>query len=167
MALNTADPARLDALVAAFERIERERMAGVPLLHPRLHVEALGFERAAGPAEGETGWLGVLVTPWFMNLLWWPDAAQHAAPPGGSRVHALGGERYAFSGAHEPALGAFEMCPLVSPMQSLADQEAARALAREVLCLLRTPAGPALAAPSRRDFLRGALRPPAAGREAR
>lgn len=160
-----AAPARIGLLVETFERIGRERMAGVPLLHPGLRVEAVGFERACGPGEDESGWLGVLVTPWFMNLLWWPDEARHAAAPGRTRLHALGGERYAFLGAHESALGAFEMCSLVSPMELIADQDAARALAREVLRLLRTPAAaPAVPPqPSRRAFLRGALRPPPAG----
>lgn len=161
-----AAPARVGLLVETFARIERERMAGLPLLHPGLRVEAIGFERACGPVEDESGWLGVLVTPWFMNLLWWPDEERHAAAPGCRRMHALGGARYAFLGVHEPALGTFEMCSLFSPMQDVADQDAARAVAQEVLRLLRTPPAPALQAPSRRDFLRGALRPSSAGRSA-
>jgi [NiFe] hydrogenase assembly HybE family chaperone len=61
--LVTAAGARL---AAAFERIHRERMAGLPILHPKLRVAAVGGRAWRGH------WLGVLVTPWCMNLVLTP-----------------------------------------------------------------------------------------------
>ena len=55
-------------LEAAFARIHRERMADVPILNEALRVEAVGFV-----ARGDEA-LGVLVTPWFMNLMLVPAA---------------------------------------------------------------------------------------------
>jgi [NiFe] hydrogenase assembly HybE family chaperone len=56
-------PGRVAELVASFERIGRESMRGLPFYNEALSVEAIGFERF-----GE-GWIGVLITPWFMNLM--------------------------------------------------------------------------------------------------
>ena len=41
-------------------------MAGVPMLNPALRVQAVGFR------HWQSHWLGVLVTPWFMNLMLLP-----------------------------------------------------------------------------------------------
>ena len=53
----------MEALVASFERIGRESMRGLPFYNEALSVEAVGFERFGD------AWLGVLITPWFMNLM--------------------------------------------------------------------------------------------------
>ena len=53
-------------LESAFERVRRERMIDVPMLNPRLAVQAVGFRDWRG------GWLGILITPWFMNLMLLP-----------------------------------------------------------------------------------------------
>lgn len=120
------------ALAARFAHIAQTRMQGIPLLHPGLSVEAVGFSAAAGGA------VGVLVTPWFMNLVWMPlDDGAEVAAPGCTREHVLGGERFPFIGAHEDGLGAFEACSLFSPMDAFADQDGAVATARAVLEHLR------------------------------
>ena len=68
------------ALQALFEHIARTPMAGLPLLQPGLQVQALGFEPV--PAEPSVA-LGVLITPWFMNLVLLPlDPAAEAAQAG-------------------------------------------------------------------------------------
>ncbi len=50
------------ALVASF-RAAAARMAGLGLVNPALAVEAIGF------AVRDGRWIGVLVTPWCMNLV--------------------------------------------------------------------------------------------------
>lgn len=151
--------ARAAALAAAFRAVETTRMAGVPLLHPRLRVEAVGFQREASEPSIA---LGVLVTPWFMNLVRLPlDAAseQGLAAVGvrcQRKVEALDLE---FLGADEAAFGRFESCSLFSPMHDFVDQSAALATAREVLAQLRATAVAATPAaapvPDRRAFLFG------------
>jgi [NiFe] hydrogenase assembly HybE family chaperone len=140
---------RLEVLEATFRRIATTRMRGVPVLHAGLSVQAVGFVRepvAAGSKHTPIPMLmGVLVTPWFMNVLRLPvtsvaEAAAAGLLPGG----VTGGRRYGehhldFVGAHEPTLGAFEQASLFSPMFSFADQPAAVATAHEVLRLLRLP----------------------------
>ena len=128
---------RVDRLVGAFEHIARTRMAGVPVLHAGLRTEAIGFAPQSCD-EGQPGVLGVLVTPWFMNLLWLPPADAPALAMGASRLRRLGGEVLSFMGAEEAGCR-FEACSLFSPMFEFQDQAAARAVAHAVLQELRRP----------------------------
>ena len=128
--VHASDPSPL--LDAAFRRIERERMAGLPLLNAALRVQAVGFERWRGQ------WLGALVTPWFMNLVLVPGDSQtwrHAAD--GERVfHRFGAGDFAFLGGDEAEVGEFQTCSLVSPMADFADQDTACATARMAVRML-------------------------------
>ncbi len=140
--------ARVAALEARFATIAATRMAGVPLLNERLAVAAVGFEPV------EDGAVGVLLTPWFMNLLWLPGEQADTAAPGASRRRAVGNENFEFIGAREAGIGPYEACSLFSPMFEFEDQAAALATAREVLAQLRRPPEPPPQA-SRRALLFG------------
>ena len=142
---------RLQALEAAFRHIAATRMDGVPVLNPRLEVQAVDFEISEDGSHA----LGVLVTPWFMNLLRLPlqgDVAPLAVRAVAARD--IGTHRLDFIGAFEPGVGAFEACSLFSPMFEFANQAAAVATAHEALKELRAaPRAPAQ--PARRGFLLG------------
>ncbi len=149
---------RVAVLQAVFTEIAETRMAGLPVCNPRLEVEALGFEpvrqadlRASGLAGPEAvadgrHWLpplclGVLVTPWFMNLVCLPLLRDDRCPPTGqARLLHIGGHALPFLTSHEPDLGSFGCCSLFSPMQDFASATAARATAMAVLDALRRPA---------------------------
>lgn len=140
--VHTEDPSPL--LEAAFRRIERENMAGVAVLNPALRVQALGFSRRQGH------WLGIVVSPWFMNLTLvpgQPEGWQSVAD--GLRVfHRFAAGDYAFLGGYEPEVGEFQTCALFSLMDHFADQESAGTVALAALPLLHAaPAGaqPAMA----------------------
>jgi len=141
---------RAAALAAVFAEIQRTRMAGVPVLNPRLHVQAVGFEPLADPAAGEAA-LGVLLTPWFMNLVWLPLRRSDAPVRSDQhRLRGVVGAEIEFTLASEPALGSFESCSLFSPMFQFTSQAAAVATAQHVLHELRPAHRPA-----RRAFLFG------------
>ena len=154
-----ADPAELELrLEQTFRRIATTRMAGVPVLNPALQVRALGFApllqavETSATTEAAPALLGILLTPWFMNLLRVPAAGQPVLPVGISAEREVGAHRLSFVGAHEPSLGAYEQCSLFSPMFQFADQAAAVATAREVLReLRRRPDTAAASAPSAGD----------------
>lgn len=170
---------RVAALEGAFRHIRATRMAGVPLLHPGLRVQALGFALEATDAAALCG---VLITPWFMSLVRLPLRPRGSADAGwlavgGKQLRRVGVAEFEFMGALEPGLGVYETASLFSPMAEFSDHAAALATAQEVLRQLRTPeAGAAAApepaataaatasaepAPSRRGFLFG--RGPASG----
>lgn len=156
---------RVQTLEQVFVHIATTRMQGVPVQNRALRVEAVGF---APLTEADGAWLlGVLVTPWFMNLVCLPLALTSADTAvlgvGQKAKRQIGCESFEFIGAYEDGLGAFACCSLFSPMFEFADQSAAVATASEVLTLLRTPAlaptpkpNPvAEGTPSRRGFLFG------------
>lgn len=159
------------ALEAAFRRIAATRMAGLPINHPRLAVEGVGFRSWEGK------WLGVLVTPWAVNLVLLPGTAgdfERLAVDRRQTWRFPSGE-YDFMGGDEEECGAFQFCSLVSPVpeEGIPDQAAARTLAAEVLVrLFADPADEVAMAPakpetpprqlfsgplSRRGFLSGGL----------
>jgi [NiFe] hydrogenase assembly HybE family chaperone len=104
---------RPDAVLeTAFRHIARQRMAGVPILNPALTVEAVGF-RPWGDH-----WLGVLVTPWFMNLWLMPRVVASWQPiaVGATRHHVFPAGVFEFIGGLEPTIGDYQACSLFSPM---------------------------------------------------
>lgn len=147
-------------LVEAWRAIEHDRMRDVPILNPALAVEAVGFEEYQGC------WIGVLITPWFMNLVSLPGSgAWRSAPERATVYYAFPTGVYEFIAGHEPGIGEYHACSLFSPMPEFADQAGALETARAVRAALFDPkllgegeSSPAKAgAPplSRRDLLRG------------
>jgi [NiFe] hydrogenase assembly HybE family chaperone len=164
------------ALEATYRQVAETRMCGLPFVNPALAVEAIGF----APWEGR--WLGVMVTPWFINLVLAPlDAAQwRSIGQGEKRRYAFPAGEYEFIGANEPSVGEFQVCSLFSPVLEFEDQATARFVAqharaalldtanREVHVVDEPRPGPiaqveqALDEPmSRRDLLRGRFLPDA------
>lgn len=156
------DPA---GLRTAFERIAATRMAGLPLCNPRLAVATVGF------VPWEDASVGVLVTPWSINLvaLSADPQALRLAVDTRQRWRFPSGE-YDLMGGEEVECGAFQFCSLFSPVLEFSDQAAAEAVARAVMAELFKPAGgdareaarltgaSALHAHlTRRGFLRGAF----------
>jgi [NiFe] hydrogenase assembly HybE family chaperone len=115
----------------AFRRIHRQRMADIPILNPALAVEAVGFECK------DDARVGVLVTPWFMNLVCVPD--MESAPSGETRARTFACGTLEFLGAREEGLGGFEACSLFSPMFEFSTQADAVEVAREVLKVIDRP----------------------------
>lgn len=145
------DPSAL--LEATFGRIAAERMAGLPIVNPALAVAAVGFR------PWQDYWLGVLVTPWFMNLLARPSVPDDA-PELTRRVFELPAGQYEFTLAREEGIGAYLACSLISPMSQFTSQAEALAVAEAVLeQVFQAPAATAEAPadPGRRGFLRAFL----------
>lgn len=112
-----------DTLVSLYQEISDTRMEGVPILNNALSVAAFGFD---GYQEYR---LGVLLTPWFMNLVLMPlDAAEYAenAPQVGAKVNVnLPAGKVEFIVGYEEAIGHSLSCSLFSPVFEFADQDAA------------------------------------------
>jgi len=141
-------------LEIAFGNVARTRMAGLPIVNPRLRVEAVGFD------EWEGQWLGVLVTPWSINILLLPGRGPWPRlPTGTERFVDLPAGRFRFIAAFDAAIGEYHACSLFSPALEFADHEAARTAAQAALLALHEPQdaarAPRTSGFSRRDFLRG------------
>lgn len=162
---------RVKALSGLYQHIAATRMQGIPLLNLAVQVEAVGFELVqadASDAEAPAAGVGVLVTPWFMNLVWLPLRPLDLSRQVGCKVpRYVGPECFEFIGAHEDDFGSYEACSLFSPVLEFENHQASVATARAVLETLRQPASTAAAqvakpaqpalpqVPARRAFLFG------------
>ena len=113
----------------AFTRIQRERMTGMPLLNPALEVQSVGFRR------WENYCLGVLITPWFMNLMLLPlDGNEWTGLPSGTKINrSFPSGTCEFILGEEEGIGRYLMCSLFSPVFEFQNQEAAVVMAEAVL----------------------------------
>ncbi|MDJ0741151.1 MAG: [NiFe]-hydrogenase assembly chaperone HybE [Gammaproteobacteria bacterium] len=129
-------PAPGARLVRHFDEVARTRMVDVPIVNPALTVEAVGF------APTDAGWIGILITPWFMNLVLLPagDDDWLGLPIGStvSRTFASGG--YTFQVAGDADSGRYLTCPLMSPLLEIPDQQTAVAVAHAALAALHDAA---------------------------
>ncbi len=128
-----ADPS--PRLEAAFRAVA-ERMRGLSFVNPAVEVEAVGF------APWDAHWLGVMVTPWFMNLMLLPGdaAAWQAVAPGAKRRYAFPAGTYEFIGGHDAVIGDYQACSLFSPLLEFADHASARLVATLARAALFDPA---------------------------
>jgi [NiFe] hydrogenase assembly HybE family chaperone len=116
------------ALVRHFERIDREHMQGMPIVNPRLCVEAVEFRAHAGHE------LGVLITPWFMNLVLLPGSDDWSDREQGSDAEiSLPAGPYDFMISRDAELGTYLTAVLFRSVVDFPDQATARAVASEVL----------------------------------
>lgn len=146
-------------LTSTFQRVHDERMRGLPILNPSLRVQVVG----ACSFEGD--WIGVLVTPWCMNLVLvpGPDSANRPGTVGVKQALRLPAGALEMIGSEEADIGPFGACSLYSPMGGFADQESAVETAERILAALLDPEppsvepGPSPRRPgvSRRSLLRG------------
>jgi len=155
---SSSSPTEVDARVAAlcrhYESVYREKMQGLPFVNPALAIEAVGF-RPAGEHV-----LGVLIAPWFINLVLLPGNDKLAAlAPGESFGLLLGGETIEFTATAEAATGPFLTAVLFRSVEDFDDQSTARAVSLEVMRLLRegeAGSGQKAGGMSRRDLFRAA-----------
>ena len=136
-ALLRADrPSPAAALQHAFRAVLDKQMRDMPMLNPALCVEAVGFR------PWSDHWLGILVTPWFMNLLLMPRVAAkwQAIGERESRHYVFPAGVFEFIGGRAAALGDYQACSLFSPMFEFANQQEAHDTAVAALDSLFDPA---------------------------
>lgn len=145
---------RVSGLAVHFREIGDTQMRELPFYNASLEVEAVDFSRF-----GDDQLIGVLITPWFMNLLLLPlnHAAVDAGRYGKPRSFALPGGEIEFRYGGDEVVGAFWAHSLHSPMQKFTSQVQARSEARMRLTAalkIAQTEGRAIS-PSRRAFLTG------------
>ena len=110
-----ADPsARLEA---AYRVVHDTRMRGLPFVNGALRVEAVAF------APWKTYWLGVMVTPWSMNLMLLPGDANawRSLPVGDKRRYRFPAGDFDFVAGRADDIGEYLACSLFSPVLEFAD----------------------------------------------
>jgi [NiFe] hydrogenase assembly HybE family chaperone len=121
--------ARTRALEAEFTEIWHSKMRDVPMVNRNLEVRAIGFRLHEGRL------LGVLLSPWFMNLILLPAEGEdwNRLTPGAKEVIAFPSGRYEFTHNTRPMIGGYKACSLFSMMGDFKTQADAVEVASAVM----------------------------------
>jgi len=94
-----------------------------------LSCAAVDFARCRGD------WIGVVVTPWFINVFLLPGGGDlwGDIPAGQRRYVDLPSGTVAFTAAEDPFIGPYQYSPLVEPVSAVPDMAAALNIAHEVM----------------------------------
>lgn len=124
--------AATDRLTADFREIWNAKMRDVPMVNKALHVQAVSFRMVGGRP------LGVLIAPWFMNLVQLPgDADDWAALTPGTREDiTFPSGTYEFLHNVREQTGGYKACSLFSPMGEFTSQAKAVEVAQAVMVAL-------------------------------
>lgn len=119
-------------LEADFREIWHSKMRDVPMVNKLLSVEAIGFELIDGRP------LGVLISPWFMNLVMLPseDEDWSNLDPGAKELIGFPSGDYEFIHNTRDLIGGYKACSLFSPMGEFKSQTQAQDVARAVMVAL-------------------------------
>jgi [NiFe] hydrogenase assembly HybE family chaperone len=120
------------SLESVFRRIQQERMQDMPMCNPKLQVQAVGFQ-----SWGEY-YLGVMITPWFMNLMLLPQnektmSVMQQQQEGAKQTHVFPSGYYEFVNGREEGLGCYQVCSLFSPLLEFEQQSVVVEVAQSVL----------------------------------
>lgn len=120
--------ARVEQLEQHFAEAD-QRMRGLPMHNPALKVACIGFQPCAGRE------IGVLITPWCMNLMLLPraDEVWHEALQGQVLRERLPSGLYEFIYGFAEGVGGYASCSLFSPMAGFDTQARAEETAVEVI----------------------------------
>lgn len=148
-------------LEAHYRHVWQTRMHDMPFLNPALTVATVGFIRHDGD------WLGVVITPWFLNLFLLSGGGQlwGDIPAGERRYLELPCGALQFIADDDPDIGPYQYCPLIAPVDQIPDMASAQQAAVDAMqTLISAPPLPEPAAPeappapavavSRRGFFR-------------
>lgn len=115
-----------------YNHILSTRMLDLPFLNPELRVQAVGFE------PWNDCCVGVLITPWFMNLMLVSCEGSNwdQMSVGDIETHAFPSGKYDFIVGHEEGIGFYQSCSLFSPMFEFTSHEEAVLVAVETMDVL-------------------------------
>jgi [NiFe] hydrogenase assembly HybE family chaperone len=120
---------RTSALVTDFTEVWHGKMRDVPIVNKALHVQAVGFVMHQGRP------LGVLISPWFMNLIQLPAEGEDWSQlvPGAKETIGFPSGDYEFIHNSREQTGGYKACSLFSPMGDFSTQLQATEVAEAVM----------------------------------
>ena len=157
---STANPVEFASLLeACYRRVGDRAMRDLPIYNDALDVAAVGFAIRDGAMSG------ILITPWFMNLMLCPrDGSLASHSPGSLIAHDFPAGSIDFTVGAIDGIGPIASCSLFSPMDEFSTMDQARATAEAAWLEIlmppaehERPAAKVAAAVDRRRFLRGEL----------
>ena len=136
-------------LLRHFKHIYIEHMQDLPIVNDRVQVDAVGFREFNGHE------VGVLITPWFMNLVLVPRVDEWEESTQGETCSIdFPSGPMDFTVSQDDVLGTYLTAVLFRSVTDMPDQETARAIALQVMKNLFVPAKSRRSL-SRRELLTG------------
>ena len=119
-------------LVTEFTEVWHAKMRDVPMVNKVLHVQAVGWQMYQGRP------LGVLISPWFMNLVMLPakDEDWSGLVAGAKEDISFASGTYEFIHNVRDMVGGYKACSLFSPMGEFKTQAQAVDVAKAVMVAL-------------------------------
>ena len=135
-----------DVLVSHYRAIYRERMQGLPIVNELLEVEATEF------TEFGEHRLGILIAPWFMNMVLLPGTDEWSERLQGDKVRiTLPSDEYEFVVCRDDAFdGVYLSAVLFRSTADFPDMQIARDVADEIMQRLFAQDGGAEKKPAKR-----------------
>lgn len=128
--MSMRDPVQVsEQIEQTFKRIHLENMQGIPILNPAIEVQALGFQELEGRV------LGIIITPWLMNVVILPreDEDWSEMQLGDKRPHEFASRTYKFMLNEIEGIGLCQTHSLYSPMHEFRCHQQAVAAAQAFL----------------------------------
>jgi [NiFe] hydrogenase assembly HybE family chaperone len=126
--MDTFVPISSNQLVNRYRHIYEERMQGLPIINKSLAVEAVGF------CTFDEHRVGILISPWFINLvLLLGSDIGPGLKPGSKSTLRFPAEPVEFTTAQDEVLGAYLTAVLFRSVAELPDQYTAKVVALEVM----------------------------------
>ncbi len=118
-----------DRIEQSFQRIHLENMRGIPILNPQIGVQALGFQYWQDRA------LGVIITPWMMNLVMLPAQGEDWSQMelGHKQPHEFPSRSYKFMINDIEGIGPCQTYSMCSPMRDFSSHQQALQVAQDFL----------------------------------
>ncbi|MFK5986587.1 MAG: [NiFe]-hydrogenase assembly chaperone HybE [Pseudomonadota bacterium] len=147
-----------EQLEASFNHIHLQQMQGIPILNPLIKVQALGFQEYQGRI------IGIIITPWLMNVVMLPkdneDWRQYQI--GHKIPHEFPSNQYKFMVNEIEDIGYCQTYSIYSPMNEFANHEHALSAAQSFIDTMMVERDPRLEQPDEELFgriLRGEEQP--------
>ena len=119
---------KINQLIDRFRVIDKERMQGLPFYNSQLSVEGVDFQQT------ELGYIGALVTPWFINvILLYENSPQQSIALGNKVKHRFASGEHDFMVGDDEQLGRYDFISLASPTSKYKSQQQACDFARKKL----------------------------------
>ncbi len=122
----------IQKLEKAFLKVQLEQMQNVPILNDALKVEATAF------IKYKDNCLGILITPWFMNVVLLSDKpeVEQKLEIGSKQEHKFPSGSYEFTVNEVDGVGYYQSHAIYSPMMDFNNQTDAKIKADEFMTQL-------------------------------
>ncbi|BAS67244.1 [NiFe]-hydrogenase assembly chaperone HybE [Bathymodiolus septemdierum thioautotrophic gill symbiont] len=131
------DSDNVKRLKSHYQYVHTHKMNDIPILNNKLEVETVGFVNWGEENSKFASEVGILITPWFMNIVLLPkEIMQQKARVGKTANILFPDGEYSFLTQLDDEFGIYLTCSLFSPMSNFSTQQQAVETAEAIMAQL-------------------------------